>query len=288
MFSKPSVGGVENWEPNRVISLVAATRHEPVTDFRIYFITHSKPLSPEILNPWFVFVFLHASFQAKRESQTMSSALQIAANQTNAQLSTGPKTEAGKAKSSLNAVSGGLTGRTVLLPSEDAEAYREHMANYFVRHDPRTPEEEELVQDLAQTKWRLMRIPQLEEDLWALGAVLFASMFEDQPEDVRPGLIRAHTLVSYGKRFDNLFLQESRLTRRFSTLLKQLGELKLQRLAAESERAQTSVPKSSAHSNGFEFATPQRVRPEESFGALSPAEKAKVLAEVNQRFGKSR
>ena len=64
---------------------------------------------------------------------------QIAANQANAQLSTGPKTEAGKAKSSLNAVSSGLTGRTVLLPSDDAEAYREHMANYFVRHDPLRP-----------------------------------------------------------------------------------------------------------------------------------------------------
>ena len=113
-------------------------------------------------------------------------------------------------------------------------------------------------------------------------------MFDDQPEEVRPGLIRAHTLVTYGKRFDNLFLQESRLTRRFSTLLKQLGELKLQRLAAEAERAHTSVHKSSANSNGFEFATAQRVRPEESFGALSPAEKAKVLAEVNQRFGKAR
>ena len=72
---------------------------------------------------------------------------------------------------------------------------------------------------------RLLRIPQLEEDLWALGSVTFANMFEDQPEDVRAGLIRAHTLVSFGKRFDNLALQELRLARHQNNLLKQLGGL---------------------------------------------------------------
>jgi hypothetical protein len=40
---------------------------------------------------------------------------------TNAQLSTGPRSAEGKAVS-MNAVKTGLTGRTVLLPSDDAEA----------------------------------------------------------------------------------------------------------------------------------------------------------------------
>ncbi|MGA8598820.1 MAG: hypothetical protein WB676_29225 [Bryobacteraceae bacterium] len=53
----------------------------------------------------------------------MSTAAQIAANQANAQLSTGPTSETGKAKSSLNAVKTGLTGRTVLLPGDDAAIY---------------------------------------------------------------------------------------------------------------------------------------------------------------------
>ncbi|MBV9938821.1 MAG: hypothetical protein JO150_09975 [Acidobacteriaceae bacterium] len=38
----------------------------------------------------------------------------LAANRANAQWSTGPQTPEGKAKSSLNAVKTGLTGRTVL------------------------------------------------------------------------------------------------------------------------------------------------------------------------------
>ncbi|HWF45917.1 MAG TPA: hypothetical protein VG168_02835 [Bryobacteraceae bacterium] len=193
----------------------------------------------------------------------MSTPSQIAANQANAQLSTGPKSEAGKAKSSLNAVSTGLTGRTVLLPGDDAKAYSDHMANFFVSCEPATPEEEALVRELAETRWRLDRIPQLEYDLWALGTVLFANMFEDQPEEVRPGLIRAHTFVIYGKRFDNLFLQESRLNRRYDKLMRELCDLKRQRLAAEAaaravaskppERTGRLVPVVCDSENGFEF-----------------------------------
>ncbi|HEX4228536.1 MAG TPA: hypothetical protein VHZ07_07690 [Bryobacteraceae bacterium] len=205
----------------------------------------------------------------------MSTPAQIAANQANAQLSTGPKSESGKAKSSLNAVSTGLTGKTVLLPGDDAKAYSDHMANYFSRFDPQTPEEEEIVQDLAQTKWRLNRVPQLEEDIYALGAVTFANLSEDQPEEIRPGLIRAHTFITYGKRFDNLYLQESRLTRRYSNLLKQLSALQLQHQAEEIDR-KSGAGDASNKVIGFEFSTPGKIAPERPFGSLSPAEKAEV------------
>src|SRR5947209_5006403 len=68
----------------------------------------------------------------------MSSESQIAANRQNAQCSTGPKTPEGKAKSSLNAVKTGLTGRTVLLPSDDAAAYEAHVARFVLNTSPRT------------------------------------------------------------------------------------------------------------------------------------------------------
>jgi hypothetical protein len=50
------------------------------------------------------------------------SASQLAANRANAQLSSGPQTPEGKAKSCLNAVKTGLTGRTVLLPPKTPPA----------------------------------------------------------------------------------------------------------------------------------------------------------------------
>lgn len=54
------------------------------------------------------------------------------------QRSTGPRTEEGKAKSSLNAIKTGLTGRTVLLPSDDIAAYQEHLASLKDQHKPET------------------------------------------------------------------------------------------------------------------------------------------------------
>ena len=47
-----------------------------------------------------------------------TSAARIAANQLNAQKSTGPKTEAGKARSRANAIKHGLTGAGIALPNE--------------------------------------------------------------------------------------------------------------------------------------------------------------------------
>jgi hypothetical protein len=49
-----------------------------------------------------------------------------AVNRENAQHSTGPRTEAGKQRSALNALTHGLTSRTALLPAEDLAAYQNH------------------------------------------------------------------------------------------------------------------------------------------------------------------
>src|SRR5436305_10503401 len=92
---------------------------------------------------------------------TATSEAQLAANRGNSRLSTGPKTPEGKAKSSLNAVKSALTGRTVLLPTDDALAYQNHIRNYFEELQPVGFREWSLVQALADTTWRLDRIPAL-------------------------------------------------------------------------------------------------------------------------------
>jgi hypothetical protein len=142
----------------------------------------------------------------------MSTAAQIAANQANSLLSTGPKTEAGKAKSAFNALKTGLTGRTVLLPGEDAAAYQEHVARFHKTYNPQTPAERNLAQTIADTEWRLLRIPSLESGIYALGLCHFADLFADEPDpDVRRALIQAHTFMTYRKDLNNLSLQERRL-----------------------------------------------------------------------------
>ncbi len=159
----------------------------------------------------------------------MPTEVQIAANKKNAQLSTGPTSETGKAKSSLNAVKTGLTGRTVLLPGDDAEAYQKHVDSFFDRWKPTNDQERNLVQSLADTEWRLLRIPALEMGVYAIGRLEFASEFANEDEAVRKHLIEAKVFLTYRKDLNNLSIQESRLRRQRERDTETLEELQEER-----------------------------------------------------------
>ena len=166
----------------------------------------------------------------------MSSPAQIAANQSNAQLSSGPKTPEGRAKSSLNALKTGLTGHTVLLPTDDAELYEAHLLHHLDGIAPVGEAETALVQSMVDTEWRLARIPGIEYGIFALARIEFADKFNDQPADLRPGLIQAYTYIAYHRQLNNLSIQESRLNRQLAKVISDLDALQRQR--REQERAQ--------------------------------------------------
>src|SRR3954449_3943860 len=167
-----------------------------------------------------------------------SSERRLAANRANAQLSTGPTTIEGKAKSSLNAVKAGLTGRTVLLPSEDAALYQAHVERFQQELQPVGEREAQLVQSLADTQWRLDRIPGLEFGLFALGRKRYADQFEEEEDpQVRAALLDAHILMTEAKHFKNLHLQESRLRRQYRQDAQELRELQRERKEAEEQSA---------------------------------------------------
>ena len=186
----------------------------------------------------------------------------LAANRANAQLSTGPCTDQGKAKSSLNAVRTGLTGRTVLLATEDVAAYEAHLERFRREWQPVGDRETELVQSLADTQWRLDRIPNLEAGLFALGRLRCADLFfEEKSSQVRRAMVDAHILVEDAKYFKNLHLQESRLLRRYGQDVKELKELQAQRKKeqeAQEQAKQAPQLKTLAVANGFEFTTPTK------------------------------
>src|SRR5208337_2773263 len=92
-------------------------------------------------------------------------------NRENARHSTGPRTETGKQRSSLNALRHGLTGQTVVLPSEDLAAYQAFTKRFFDDLQPRGMVEEQLVQTLADASWRLNRARAIETNLLTLGQV---------------------------------------------------------------------------------------------------------------------
>ncbi len=166
----------------------------------------------------------------------MSTAAQLQANHHNAALSTGPKTAEGKSRSSLNAVKTGLTGRTVLLPSDDAEAYRAHLAQQEATWKPATPDERNVVQLIADSLWRLFRIPSLESGIYALGRIEFAGLFPECNEAQRSVLLDAHIHRTYRRDLSNLLIQEMRLRRQLEHDTDWLLELQTNRVEAEKAR----------------------------------------------------
>ena len=95
----------------------------------------------------------------------MTSARQQAANARNAQSSTGPATEAGRARSAKNATTHGLTTGSALLESEDAEAYARHMESYVDNHGPQNDQQAFFVTQLAEAAWRLRRVRKFENGI---------------------------------------------------------------------------------------------------------------------------
>jgi len=208
----------------------------------------------------------NAEFAALEQRRTLSTA-QLAANRANALFSSGPRTAEGKAKVSLNAVKTGLTGHTVLLPSDDAAHYQDHLLAYQKEFEPSGPQESLLVQSLADTAWRLLRIPALEMAIYASGRAEFASLFENHDPAQQPCMIDLHTHLVYEKQLRNLQLQESRLSRRREKETVELRALQQERRQKEIQDLDLAAKEHMAAKHqgkpfnpaefGFEFSTPE-------------------------------
>jgi hypothetical protein len=88
----------------------------------------------------------------------MSTPQQIEANRQNAQLSTGPKTDEGKQRSSQNATRHGFTGQTLIITDAEKEAYEAHVQGFYAEYSPACHVETNLVQQLADLHWSIQQI----------------------------------------------------------------------------------------------------------------------------------
>jgi hypothetical protein len=93
----------------------------------------------------------------------MSTPAQTAANQQNAQLSTGPKTEEGKAASSKNNLRHGFIGAFMILPWEKQEEFDTLLSELRAEHQPATLTETLLVEKMAQSYWLSQRAVKLQQ-----------------------------------------------------------------------------------------------------------------------------
>jgi hypothetical protein len=92
----------------------------------------------------------------------MSTESQILANRRNALRSTGPRTAQGKSISSGNATKHGLSAAFRVLTNENQEEFDELIAEYHRTFAPTHTHEQFLVEEMAQSRWRLARVRRLE------------------------------------------------------------------------------------------------------------------------------
>jgi hypothetical protein len=198
----------------------------------------------------------------------MISEKQHQANIANAQKSTGPITDEGKRRSSLNAIRHGLTGHVVVMPEEDIEAYKAFTAAIVSSFSPQDANESQLAQSYASFQWRINRAASVEDTLYTVGIMegLADNLNIDQPE--------AHNATAYAKayrsdcrEFDRLSLYSQRLVHQSQKVLQQLKECQAERRRREQAEMCEAVALYEAHceadaifdpqENGFVLTLPQ-------------------------------
>jgi len=164
----------------------------------------------------------------------MSSApnvIQLEANRRNAQQSTGPRSEIGKNKSSLNALRHGLTARVVVLPTEDLAAYQRFSTEFLAELAPGTFTERQCAQTIIDTQWRLNRVRGLEDGMLALGHYGPEGQIDPGHPELHAALTAAGAWREHSQAFVNLSMHEQRLYRVLTNATKALEDLKVRRTA---------------------------------------------------------
>jgi hypothetical protein len=169
-------------------------------------------------------------------------------NRANAQLSTGPKTDTGKKRASLNAHRHGLTGQAMILSAEELAAYKHHCEVFRKQHQPASEYENILVQILADTTWRLLRVPAIEAGILAHGRARRGQYISVEDAELRHSLATASEFRNQAKALANITLYEQRLTRQFERTLAQLQTL-------QSDRRKHQETQPVAATNGFVFSS---------------------------------
>ena len=163
-------------------------------------------------------------------------AARTARNRANAAHSTGPKTEAGKKRSSLNAYRHGLTGQTIILPAEDLAAYQDFTRTFFDHYKPVDIIEKQLVQSLADTQWRLNRVAALEHNLMGLGFDEHSNSISTEHPEAHAALVTIEAMREETPSLAVLSLHTARLARYFEKTLKLLKETQSERRATEASQ----------------------------------------------------
>jgi len=161
----------------------------------------------------------------------MISEKQLEANRSNALLSTGPRTDAGRNRSRMNALRHGLTGQVTTMTEEDRTAHDQFSKALMKSLAPDGAMEIQLAQRIATDSWRLNRISAIEDNLFALGLQEHGGNFCPEQEQIDAALTTAHVFTMESKNLQLLTLYEQRINRSLQKNLAILQQLQATRKA---------------------------------------------------------
>jgi hypothetical protein len=147
----------------------------------------------------------------------MPTILQIEANRRNAQNSTGPRTDQGKAVSRFNALKTGIDARSHVIPGEDPGVLETLALDYYERFQPAAPEQRFLVDAMISAEWQLRRLRKTEAQIWEYGMQAWRPK-ERLVNSARAYFHREEFLTRLHRRMDNA-------ERSYHRALKQLLQL---------------------------------------------------------------
>jgi hypothetical protein len=133
-------------------------------------------------------------------------------NQANAQKSTGPRSIEGKQRSAMNACKHNLTGQSLILQPDEAEAYNRLTNNLLSDLKPATELERQTVQKIIDAHFRLNRLAGVENNIFNFSLIENTT---DTPHDDRIEVMIAQTRawIERSGSFDTLGRYEIRIAR---------------------------------------------------------------------------
>jgi hypothetical protein len=165
----------------------------------------------------------------------MSTHAQIAANQKNAQLSTGPVTPAGREKSSKNSTRHGFTGQTLIVTPQEKEAYDAHVAAYMTHHKVTDHKHKNLVQQLADAHWSVHQIFIQQTNTMALMTAVY-----EQMSDSNDPTATAKAVAPVARTLNTLSTYEVRRRRAAREIQEELDALEQELAQQQAEAARNS------------------------------------------------
>src|ERR1700679_4219152 len=168
----------------------------------------------------------------------MISDKQLEANRSNAHLSQGPKTEAGRNRSRMNPLRHGLTRQVTTMTDDDRAAHDKLSKAIIASLAPEGGMEVQLAQRIATDSWRLNRASAIEDNLFALGLYehsgkIFSDFDQAGHEQIDASLTTAQVFTLQSKQLQLLTLYEQPINRSIQKNMALLQSLQAARKAEQ-------------------------------------------------------